>query len=161
MSYTYQTHSRCILEALASLKTLRASNPRVTLHIYRYISNVGVHITSRTIQEEAKVASFCTCDIFTIKNHHKQKFWNRFGIAFFSSFIIAIVIRVFVAKESESFPYKCGYFYFAIVQVNKSCKKLHLFMLLASFYTPWKLQRTSDFMFFLVGVKRDQWHGMV
>ena len=33
-------------------------------------------------------------------------------------------------------------------------------MSLASFYTPWKHQKTSGFLMFSGGIERDQWHEM-
>ena len=33
-------------------------------------------------------------------------------------------------------------------------------MLLVFFYTPWKYQKTSDFLTFSGGIERDQWHEM-
>ena len=34
------------------------------------------------------------------------------------------------------------------------------FMPLISFYTPWKHQKTSDFLMFSGGIERDQWDEM-
>ena len=34
------------------------------------------------------------------------------------------------------------------------------FMLLRSFFTPGKYQKTSDFLMFSGGIERDQWHKM-
>ena len=38
--------------------------------------------------------------------------------------------------------------------------KLTHFMSRISFDTPWKRQKTSDFLMFSGGIKRDQWHEM-
>ena len=37
-------------------------------------------------------------------------------------------------------------------------RELTHFMLLISFDTPWKHQKTKDFLMFSGGIKRDQWH---
>ena len=34
------------------------------------------------------------------------------------------------------------------------------FMPLASFYIPWKLQKTRGFLMFSGGIEKDQWHEM-
>ena len=48
-----------------------------------------------------------------------------------------------------------------VISRTLNIKKITYFMLLVSFYTPWKHQKTTGFLMFLGGIERNQWHIMV
>ena len=99
----------------------------------------------------------------TTKNHNKQKFWSRFGIAFFSSLIIVIVasvlIRVFVLKHCESFRYKYGSFDFVFRSITLA-KRFNYYANGFSLH-PLKTSKNQKFSIFSGGIDRDQWKEMV
>ena len=58
----------------------------------------------------------------------------------------------------RTFSKKFSFHFISSFQTIMNTKSLTHFMPLISFDTPWKRPKTSGFLIFLGGIKRDQWH---